>query len=89
MIWFEACSRDNLHWNHFMDLQKQNMFLFLYALSVWGQQIFMLGSKIEACKPPKNDLKVVSVIEMTFLYDARYSLVLLRQKVFPKKNKRP
>ena len=39
----------------------------------------MLGSKIKACKPPRNDLKDVSVIEMTFLYGARYSVVLLRQ----------
>ena len=37
----------------------------------------MLGLAIEACKPPRNDLKVVSVIEMTFLYDARYSICLL------------
>ena len=27
------------------------------VLSVWGQLIFMLGSEIEACKPPRNDLK--------------------------------
>ena len=36
--------------------------------------------EIEASKPPRFDLKVVSVIEMTFLYDARYSVVLLRPK---------
>ena len=38
----------------------------------------MLVLKIEASKPSRNDLKSVSVIEMTFLYDARYSFVLLR-----------
>ena len=36
--------------------------------------------EIEASKPPKNDLKVVSVIDMTLLYDARYSFVFLRPK---------
>ena len=40
----------------------------------------MLGLDIYACKPPQNDLKVASVIEMTFLYDARYSFPLLRPK---------
>ena len=40
----------------------------------------MLGSKIKARKPPRNDLKNVSVIEMTFMYDAWYSIVLLRPK---------
>ena len=40
----------------------------------------MLGLEIEACKPPRNDLKNVSVIEMTFLHDARYLVVLLRSK---------
>ena len=40
----------------------------------------MLGSKIKACKPSGNDLKIVSVIEMTFLYDAQYSVILLRPK---------
>ena len=40
----------------------------------------MLGSEIKVCKTPQNDLKVVSVIDMTFLYDARYSIALLRQK---------
>ena len=55
------------------------MISFLYCL--FGvNYIFMLGSKIEACKPSRNDLKIVSVIKMTFLYDARYSVVLLRQK---------
>ena len=29
----------------------------LYTLSVLGQLNFMLGPKIEACKPPRNDLK--------------------------------
>ena len=38
----------------------------------------MIGSKIEAFKPPRNDLKVVSVTEMTLLYDTWYSVVLLR-----------
>ena len=28
-----------------------------YVLSVWGQLFFMLESKIEACKLPRNDLK--------------------------------
>ena len=41
--------------------------------------------EIEASKSPKFDLKVVSVIEMTFLYDDWYSIVLLR----PKKVKLP
>ena len=41
---------------------------------------FMLVLEIEASKPPRNDLKVVSIIEMTLLYDARYSFVLLRPK---------
>ena len=40
--------------------------------------MFMLGLEIEAWKPPRNDLKMVSVIEMTFLYDAQYSIVLER-----------
>ena len=40
----------------------------------------MIGSKIEAFKPPRNDLKVVSVTEMTLLYDTWYSVVLLRPK---------
>ena len=40
----------------------------------------MLGSKIEGCKPRRNGLKVVSVIEMTLLYDARYSIALIRPK---------
>ena len=31
----------------------------------------MLALEIEACKPPRNDLKVASVIEMTDFYDAR------------------
>ena len=39
-----------------------------------------MGSKIEVCEPPRFDLKIDSVIEMTFLYDARYLVVLLRQK---------
>ena len=38
----------------------------------------MLALEIEASKPPRNDLKVVSVIEMTLLYGARYSCVLPR-----------
>merc|ERR1719253_1344877 len=41
----------------------------------------MLVLEMEACQPLRNDLKSVSVIEMTFLYDARYSFVLLRQKM--------
>ena len=41
---------------------------------------FKLGSKIEATKTPIFDLKVDSVIEMIFLYNARYSIVLLRPK---------
>jgi len=40
----------------------------------------MLALKIKACEPPRNDLKVASVIGMTFLYDAGYSIVLLRPK---------
>ena len=40
----------------------------------------MLGSEIEACKSLRNDLKIVSAIKMTFLYDAQYSVVLLRPK---------
>ena len=39
----------------------------------------MVVLEIEACKPPRNDLKFVSVIEMTFLY-GWYSCVLLRPK---------
>ena len=31
----------------------------------------MLGSKFEACKPPRNDLKGTSIIETTDVYDAR------------------
>ena len=31
----------------------------------------MLGSQIEACKPPWNDLKMTSAIEMTIFYDAK------------------
>ena len=41
----------------------------------------MLGSEIKVCKPPQNDLNVVSVIKMTFLYDAQYLVVLLRPKI--------
>ena len=41
----------------------------------------MLGFGIEASKTPRNDLKVVSVIEMTLLYDAWYLFVLLRPKI--------
>ena len=40
----------------------------------------MLGLDINASKPPRNDLKVASVIGMTFLYDAGYSVDLLRPK---------
>ena len=40
----------------------------------------MLELKIKSCKPPRNDLKVVSAIEMTFLCDAQYLIVLLRPK---------
>ena len=40
----------------------------------------MLALAIRACKAPRNDLKVASVIGMTFLYDAGYSIVLLRPK---------
>ena len=40
----------------------------------------MLVLEIEASKPLRNGLKVVSVIEITLLYDARYSFVLLRLK---------
>ena len=40
----------------------------------------MLVLEIKACKPPRNDLKLASVIGMTFLYDAGYSVVLLRPK---------
>ena len=39
---------------------------------------FMLGLKIEASKSPTNDLKVVSVIEMTNFYDPRGSFWSLR-----------
>ena len=35
---------------------------------------------IEATKPPRNDLKVASAIEMTLLHGAQYSFVLLRLK---------
>ena len=42
--------------------------------------IFRLESEIEACESLKNDLKVGSVIKMTFLYDDRYSIVLLGPK---------
>ena len=38
---------------------------------------FMLGLEIKACKPPRNDL---SIIEMSFLYDTWYSVVLRRPK---------
>ena len=40
----------------------------------------MLGSEIEVCKSLRRGLKIVNVIKMTFLYDARYSVVLLRPK---------
>ena len=40
----------------------------------------MLGSKVEACKSPRNNLKVVSIVEMTHLYGASGSFVLLRPK---------
>ena len=40
----------------------------------------MLGSKIEACNSLEMTEKIVSVIEMTLLYDAQYSIVLLRPK---------
>ena len=35
---------------------------------------------IEATKPLRNDQKLVSVIKITLLYGALYSLVLLRLK---------
>ena len=40
----------------------------------------MLGSKVEAYKPPINYLKIVGVIEITHLYGASGSFVLLRPK---------
>ena len=54
--------------------------ILIYILSVWGQLIFMLGLEIEACKPLQNDLKNVSIIEMIFLHDGQYSIVLLTPK---------
>ena len=53
----------------------------LALLSVWGETIILVWAKIKACKSPRNDLKVVRVIDMTFLYDARHSGVLPRQKM--------
>ena len=41
----------------------------------------MLVLETEASKPPISDLKVYGVIEMAFLYDARYLIVLLRPKI--------
>ena len=40
----------------------------------------MLVFEIEASEPPRFDLKVVSVIEMAFLYTAHNLFVLLRPK---------
>ena len=40
----------------------------------------MLVLKIEASKPPRNDLKNVGVIEMTHMYGAWGSFVILRSK---------
>ena len=34
----------------------------------------MLALEIEACKPPRNDLKVAIVIETTNFYDASHFL---------------
>ena len=39
-----------------------------------------LGSKIDASEPPRNDLKVVGVIEMIHMYGARGSFNVLRPK---------
>ena len=52
----------------------------LMLLSVWVQLFFMLGSKIEASRTPRNDIKIVSVIEMIHLDGARGAFVLLRAK---------
>ena len=41
----------------------------------------MLGSKIEASEPPRNDVKVANVIEMTHLYGARGSFDVLIAKI--------
>ena len=41
---------------------------------------FKLGRKIKASKPPRIDLKMVRVIEMTFLHTAWHSRLLLRPK---------
>ena len=41
---------------------------------------FKVVLEVEASRPPRFDLKVVSVVETTFLYDAWYSVVLLRPK---------
>ena len=40
----------------------------------------MLVLEIETSKLPRFDLKLDSITKMTFLYDARYSVVLLRPK---------
>ena len=40
----------------------------------------MAVEAIEATKSPRNDLKLVSAIEMTHMYGARGSLALSRQK---------
>ena len=39
-----------------------------------------LGSKIDASEPPRNDLKVVGVIEMIHMYGARGSFHVLRPR---------
>ena len=49
-------------------------------LSVWGETIIYLWVKDMYVNPLGLAKKVVGVIEMTYLCDARYSFVLLRPK---------
>ena len=63
------------------DKLKTIMVIHILAYCLFGvNYFFKLGSKIEASEPPRNDLIVVSIIEMTYLHGARGSFVLLRPK---------
>ena len=57
------------------DQQNSKLKRLLY---VCPETIIMSVLDIEASKPPRNDLKVVSATELTHFYDARWSFYPLR-----------
>ena len=50
-----------------------------YCLSGVNEML-KIGSKICPSKTPRMDLKIISSIEMTFMYTSRHSVALLRPK---------